>query len=470
MKLPTLDARASMAPLMEALFAETDRREPEPLTRRERATELGLAVLLVGACGLMAVLGHGVGSVDLGPALALTVAYAIAMRVRFHVGAAHTAPTQLVLIPLLFAVPHPVAPLFAAAAIVLSKLPDVLLRRSHPDRLLIAFVNAWNVVGAAAVFAAGGIDSPSWSDSGWYCLAIAGQVGVDFTVSFFRFWLGLGISTVPFVAQSRVYVVDVLLTPAALMVAFAAVGEPYRALLVLPLIAVIAMFAQEREAHMHSALALSNAYRGTALLLGDVLEDKDAYTASHSHGVVSLSLLVADKLKLDPAARRRVEFGALLHDIGKIAVPAEIINKPGPLDSEEWAVMKLHTVEGQHMLDRVGGVLGEVGRVVRSSHEHFNGGGYPDGLTGDGIPIEARVVCACDAFSAMTTTRSYRTAMTLEAAKVELVANAGSQFDPLVVSALLEVIAEQHISVHVPGALEELPSAPPARRASAQAP
>src|SRR5439155_8563871 len=128
-----------------------------------------------------------------------------------------------------------------------------------------------------------------------------------------------------------------LLTPCGLMAAFAAAGQPYRALLVMPLIGVIAMFAQERQAHMKSALELSTAYRGTALLLGDVLEDKDAYTASHSHGVVSLSLLVADKLRLDPAQRRRVEFGALLHDIGKIAVPAYIINKPGPLDEDEWA-------------------------------------------------------------------------------------------------------------------------------------
>jgi putative nucleotidyltransferase with HDIG domain len=207
------------------------------------------------------------------------------------------------------------------------------------------------------------------------------------------------------------------------------------------------VFAQERQAHITGALELSTAYRGTALLLGDVLEDKDAYTASHSHGVVSLSLAVADKLGLDSTARRRVEFGALLHDIGKIAVPAEIINKPGPLDDEEWAVMKLHTVEGQTMLDRVGGVLGEVGRVVRSSHEHYNGSGYPDGLARDKIPIESRVVACCDAFSAMTTTRSYRRAMSLEAAREELIRNSGTQFDPRVVEALLEVIRDDRVVV-----------------------
>jgi HD-GYP domain-containing protein (c-di-GMP phosphodiesterase class II) len=128
-------------------------------------------------------------------------------------------------------------------------------------------------------------------------------------------------------------------------------------------------------------------------------------------------------------------------------VPDEIINKPGPLDDDEWAVMKLHTVEGQHMLDRVGGVLGEVGRVVRSSHEHFDGSGYPDGLAGEHIPIEARIVCCCDAFSAMTTTRSYRRAMSMAAALDELRRNSGTQFDPKVVQALLDVIRAEGVVV-----------------------
>jgi len=109
--------------------------------------------------------------------------------------------------------------------------------------------------------------------------------------------------------------------------------------------------------------------------------------------------------------------------------------------------MKLHTVEGQEMLDRVGGVLEEVGRVVRSSHEHFDGSGYPDGLLGEAIPIEARIVSCCDAFSAMTTTRSYRRAMSVEAAREELIRNSGTQFDPRVVEALLEFIGGGQIRI-----------------------
>ena len=109
------------------------------------------------------------------------------------------------------------------------------------------------------------------------------------------------------------------------------------------------------------------------------------------------------------------------------------------------------------MLDRVGGVLGEVGRVVRSSHEHYDGTGYPDGTAGEAIPIEARIVTCCDAFSAMTTTRSYRKAMSLEAAREELVRNSGTQFDPRVVDALLEIIREEHVVV-APGVDETAPA------------
>ena len=199
------------------------------------------------------------------------------------------------------------------------------------------------------------------------------------------------------------------------------------------------MLSRERETRIDQALELSHAYQGTAMLLGDVVEADDAYTGSHSRGVVELSLAVADRLGLDSRRRRNIEFAALLHDVGKIAVPKEIINKPGPLDDEEWKIMHRHTIEGEAMLNRVGGVLAEVGRIVRSSHEHFDGSGYPDGLAGEEIPIEARIVTCCDAFSAMTTTRSYRKAMS-EEALAELRGCAGTQFDPRVVDALVAVI------------------------------
>jgi putative nucleotidyltransferase with HDIG domain len=171
-------------------------------------------------------------------------------------------------------------------------------------------------------------------------------------------------------------------------------------------------------------------------LLGDVVEADHAYTGDHSREVVDLSLAVADELHLSPVERRRVEFGALLHDVGKLAVPKEIIDKAGPLDADEWQVIRRHTIEGEAMLAKVGGVLGEAGAVVRASHEHWDGGGYPDALRGDAIPIEARIVSCCDAYSAMTTNRAYRPARSHAAALAELRRCAGAQFDPTVVAAL----------------------------------
>jgi HD-GYP domain-containing protein (c-di-GMP phosphodiesterase class II) len=141
---------------------------------------------------------------------------------------------------------------------------------------------------------------------------------------------------------------------------------------------------------MDQALELSSAYRGTAILLGDVVEHDDDYTGAHSRDVVELAVAVGRRLRLSATQLRNLEFGALLHDVGKIAVPNEIINKPGPLDDDEWAIMRRHTIEGQRMLESVGGVLTDVGVIVRASHERYDGGGYPDGLAGAAIPIEAR--------------------------------------------------------------------------------
>ena len=459
-KLPGLDTSSGLRPAVEDFVAKGRSRQPVPLEPRERRVEIARTVALAAAVAGLAAITQSGHPFRLGPALALTAGYALASAVRFDVGAGFMVPTQLVFVPMLLLLPPWLVPVAAAAGLTASRVPDVLTRRLHPDRLLLDPAQVWDTVGPALVFTIADLRGPSWGDTPIYILAFGAQVLFDFAASTVREWLVLGIPPrLQIAVLARVYMVDALLTPVGLLAAFAGAGNPYRSLLVLPLAGLLAVFAQEREQHLEQALQLSSAYRGTALLLGDVLEDKDSYTASHSHGVVSLSLLVADRLRLDPAQRRRVEFGALLHDIGKIAVPAEIINKPGPLDDGEWAVMKLHTVEGQAMLDRVGGVLGEVGRVVRSSHEHFDGGGYPDRLAGEKIPIEARVVGCCDAYSAMTTTRSYRKAMSFESAREELVRNSGTQFDPQVVRAVLEVVREQPVSTLVlPAETEAAPA------------
>jgi putative nucleotidyltransferase with HDIG domain len=211
-------------------------------------------------------------------------------------------------------------------------------------------------------------------------------------------------------------------------------------LLIAPLFGVLRWFSQERHVRLEQLIELNDAYRGTALVLGDVVEVDDSYTGEHCKGVVLLALDVARELGLDADERRNVEFAALLHDVGKIAVPKEIVNKPGKLDDREWAIIRTHTIEGQKMLERVGGFMREVGEIVRSSHERWDGGGYPDGLRGEEIALEARIVSCCDAFNAMTTTRSYRRAMPVSAALAELRDNAGTQFDQRVVDALVRVV------------------------------
>ncbi|MET0608631.1 MAG: HD-GYP domain-containing protein, partial [Gaiellaceae bacterium] len=226
-----------------------------------------------------------------------------------------------------------------------------------------------------------------------------------------------------------------------LAVAFATESSPYGVVLALPLVALLSVFARERRVRIDHELELRDAYRGTAFLLGDVVEADDAYTGVHSRDVVELTLKVGDELGLSARERRDAEFAALLHDVGKVRVPNLIINKPGPLTDEERAVIEQHTIEGERLLLRVGGLLGEIGRVVRSCHERWDGQGYPDGLAGERIPLLARIVSCCDAYNAMTSDRSYRKALSQEVAIAELRGGSGTQFDPQVVDALIAALS-----------------------------
>jgi HD-GYP domain-containing protein (c-di-GMP phosphodiesterase class II) len=238
-----------------------------------------------------------------------------------------------------------------------------------------------------------------------------------------------------------IWAVDAALTPIAVLAALGFSTHPTLVVVSLPLIGLLAYLARERQVRIDHALELGHAYRGTAMLLGDVVEADDAYTGSHSRDVVSLVIDVADRLGLDAPQRRDAEFAALLHDIGKIKVPGEIINKPGKLTDEEWEIMKTHTVEGERLLSQVGGILGNVGKIVRSCHEDWDGTGYPDGLSAEKIPLVARIVRACDAYSAMTTDRSYRKARPAEEAVAELRRCSGTDFDPVVVEALAAAVS-----------------------------
>lgn len=173
----------------------------------------------------------------------------------------------------------------------------------------------------------------------------------------------------------------------------------------------------------------------------DVLETKDAYTAQHARDVVELSERVASRLGVQGRELRDVHYAAILHDIGKIAVPSDILRKPGKLTDEEFEQIKTHSDAGGRLLERIP-FTRTVAPLVRAIHERYDGGGYPDNLAGDEIPLGARIVGACDAYDAMISDRPYRSGMGQDAAIRELHRCAGTQFDPDVVSALVQELAD----------------------------
>jgi len=177
-------------------------------------------------------------------------------------------------------------------------------------------------------------------------------------------------------------------------------------------------------------------------------------SGAHIRRVSEYSALLAERAGLAATQHATVRLASALHDVGKIGVPDAILQKPAPLTPDERAVMERHTVEGEQLLLRVGGLLGEIGRVVRSCHERFDGQGYPDGLAGEKIPLLARIVACCDAFNAMTSDRSYRKAMLVPAAVAELRRASGTQFDPVVVDALIESLVGYAGSVVAPPKIE----------------
>ncbi len=373
--------------------------------------------------------------------VALVGAYALAYNVEFEVGPGLATPTQLVFVPMLFLVPLGLVPLCVAAGIMLGNVLELLDGRIRVERVLGRLGEAVYSLGPVLVLLAAGDPSPQEAGAVVLLGALAAQFGADFVNAATHTRVALGLSPRAFIKPLSVaWMVDAALAPVALLAAVVATEHDGAFLLVLPLVALLRTFARERRSRVDHALELSHAYRGTALLLGDVVEADDSYTGSHSRDVVSLSVAVADELKLDGRARRDTEFVALLHDVGKIRIPNEIINKPGPLTPEERAIVETHTLIGEEMLDKVGGVLGNVGHLVRSCHERYDGGGYPDGLAGVEIPYVARIVCCCDAYNAITTDRPYRAGRTPEEALAELRRCSGTHFDPAVVEALARVV------------------------------
>jgi HD-GYP domain-containing protein (c-di-GMP phosphodiesterase class II) len=429
--------------LAEQLVGEARVRRARQMPRREASVRGGsaLAFLLV-AMVLASVLPY---ERDADPLLlvALVVGYAAVSRVRFEFGDTYAVPEQLLFVPMLALAPLPLVPILVATGAVLGLLPDLLRGIWHWDRAISTVGDCWFCIGPVLVLSAFAPGPVALSSAGYYALAYAAQVASDFTWAVLRDRLidrlPIGEVLSYFGGVTRV---DAILTPLAFVVAVAASSEAWWLLAIAPLVWLLEVFSRDRRERYASALELNRAYRGTVMLLSDVLEFEDEYTAQHSRSVVDLVDAVADQLGIKPESRQELEFAAMLHDIGKISIPKEILNKPSALSQAEFEVIKNHTIEGQFILDRVGGLLGRVGEIVRSCHERWDGLGYPDGLVGEQIPLAARIVFACDAFNAMTTDRPYRAALPIDEGIAELRDNAGAQFDPTVVHALVDVIEQ----------------------------
>jgi hypothetical protein len=178
----------------------------------------------------------------------------------------------------------------------------------------------------------------------------------------------------------------------------------------------------------------------TARTLIAAVQARDAYTANHSQAVVGHAVATARQLELSEHEVAEVEQVALLHDIGKIAIPDAILGKPGKLTDAEWEIMRTHPQKSEQLIGNVPG-LSHLGPAIRAEHERWDGDGYPDGLAGEAIPLASRITLVCDAYHAMISDRPYRRALPERNARAEIAANAGTQFCPSAAQALLDALS-----------------------------
>ena len=197
-------------------------------------------------------------------------------------------------------------------------------------------------------------------------------------------------------------------------------------------------FKAERE----RADELRRSYVATVRALTNAVEARDAYTGKHAERVAAYGLGLAKRVDPELIDDPQTEFGFLLHDIGKVAIPDGILHKPEPLGEDESRLMRSHPVIGWQILSQVPFLAGAA-QIVRAHHERFDGGGYPDGLKGEEIPLAARVFSVADALDAITTDRPYRKGASMEEARAAIARGAGSQFDPAVVDALGQIPDEE---------------------------
>lgn len=201
---------------------------------------------------------------------------------------------------------------------------------------------------------------------------------------------------------------------------------------------------QRREAEA-AYRELSSSYTSMVRTLAEVCEAKDSYTRSHLDRTYQYASMLTARIAPDYSERAEIGYGFLLHDIGKVGVPEAILNKPGPLTEEEWAVMRTHPLLGVNLVKPLR-FLGDAVGIIREHHERWDGKGYPGGLKGEEIFLPARIFMMADTFDAMTTDRPYRRAMPLHAALEEIDTHAGTQFDPEVARAWIDIVEDMERS------------------------
>jgi diguanylate cyclase (GGDEF)-like protein len=323
-----------------------------------------------------------------------------------------------------------VTALACAAGVVCWMLPWAEI----PARPVVPVVFGGIAMLTVGVFATGGTHSH---------LSVLYLVIVVFTASILEFQTAVGVLVIAILAAVLPLVIggwDSYYARSVVLLAASMVICAYIPALVRKALRAENQVAEQRREE------LEQSYLATIAALAAALDAKDRHTEAHSRETAALAKAVGRRLGLEGEALRFLEYSALLHDIGKIGVPGYILNKPGPLDDDETAVMREHPVIGERIVASVP-FLARIRPVVRGEHERWDGGGYPDGLSGERIPIEARIIHACDAFEAMASDRPYRRARPREWILGEIRAQAGRQFDPRVAQALLEVVESGEVVV-----------------------
>jgi ribonuclease P protein subunit RPR2 len=199
----------------------------------------------------------------------------------------------------------------------------------------------------------------------------------------------------------------------------------------------------QRKRVEHSLAALQDSYRATVRALAAALELRDDLTAGHADRVTELALRLTNRVAPHLRADPQLEYGFLLHDVGKIGVPDAILRKRGTLDRDERREVERHPLHGERIVAEIPYLHGLTREIIVSHHERWDGSGYPHRLVGTGIPLAARIFAVVDTFDAMTNARPYRSALTLPAALAEIDRQAGSQFDPQIAAEFIELVAEE---------------------------